>query len=300
MLRAVVAFGLALTAAAAPPEASHLLLDAARSGEALVVVGERGAILRSSDEGDTWTVSPAPVLATLTAVAFDDDAVGWAVGHDGVILHSANGGRTWAVQHAETDREASFLDICAVDARHAIAVGAYGLFLATSDGGASWTPRRISEDDFHFNRIVRTAAGVLFIAGEAGTLLRSTDAGENWEPVSADYEGSFFGLLPLADGSLIAHGLRGRLFRSVDDGAEWQDISTEQTGLLATAVQLRSGAVVVAGQARTFLVSTGTDGGRAFSPWSPPHTTAVAELLELKTGGLLLVGESGVTRLSAP
>ena len=63
-------------------------------------------------------------------------------------------------------------------------------------------------------------------------------------------------------------------------------------------MQLRSGAVIVAGQARTFLVST--DGGRAFSPWSPLHTTAVAELLELKTGGLLLVGEAGITRLTAP
>ena len=202
------------------------------------------------------------------------------------------------MQHAETDREASFLDVCAVDARHAIAVGAYGLFLATADGGATWTPRRISEDDFHFNRIVRTPEGVLFIAGEAGTLLRSTDTGKSWALVPADYEGSFFGLLPLADGGLIVHGLRGRLFRSEDGGAGWEDLSTEQTGLLATGVQLRSGAVIVAGQARTFLVST--DGGRAFSPWSPLHTTAVAELLELKTGGLLLVGEAGITRLTAP
>jgi photosystem II stability/assembly factor-like uncharacterized protein len=281
------------------PAARMLLLSATVVGRDIVAVGERGAILRSDDNGRTWQRMPSPPAATLTAIAFAPQGQrGWAAGHDATILGTADGGRTWTRQFQGENLEASFLDVCALDTMTAIAVGAYGQCVATTDGGQTWKPRRPIEEDQHLNRIAEGPAGALFIAGERGLLLRSADRGGHWTRLDSTYDGSFYGLLPLDGTVLLAHGLRGRIYRSEDNGATWQLVPVEPRGMLATGVRLRNGTLVLAGQARTFVVSR--DGGRSFAPWAPGLTTSIAQLLEAPDGTLLAFGEAGVSILPAP
>ncbi len=73
--------------------ASALLLDGAVVGSEVIVVGERGAILRSEDNGRSWQFAAGPARATLTGVSFATLTAprhGWAVASDGRGL-SANG-----------------------------------------------------------------------------------------------------------------------------------------------------------------------------------------------------------------
>ena len=276
-----------------------LLLDGAVVGPDIVAVGEHGTILRSADNAHTWQIAPAPASATLTGVSFADDALhGWAVGHDAVILATTDAGRTWLKSWQGENLQDSFLDVLALDARHAIAVGAYGLVLSTADGGTTWTRLKVIADDNHLNRITRGPTGTLYVAGERGTLLRSTDAGATWASIAAPYDGSFYGILPLDKRTLIAYGLRGRLFRSVDDGATWEPVATSQPLLFATALKLKSNYFVLAGQARALLVSR--DYGRTVVTWPVPLTTAVAELLETPDGAVVALGEAGATLLPKP
>lgn len=277
----------------------QLFLDVARLPDALIVVGERGAILRSTDEGANWQSTDVTATATLTAVDFAADGRhGWAVGHDALILATNDGGRTWHESYRGENSEDSFLDVCVLDAKTIIVVGAYGQYLASTDGGQTWEPRRILDDDYHFNRLSRGADGALYLAGEHGTLLRSRDRGENWEGIHTPYDGSFYGILPLWDGALLAYGLRGHIFRSETDGDEWSVVANEARVLIACALRLNSGLIVLAGQARAFFVSH--DQGLTFQPWAAPLTTGVAELVETADGSLLALGETGLTRLPAP
>ncbi len=78
-----------------PLAAQSLLMDMERVGNSLVAVGERGHILISSDEADSWQQAPAPVRVTLTNTFFVDEQFGWTVGHDGVILKTEDGGKSW-------------------------------------------------------------------------------------------------------------------------------------------------------------------------------------------------------------
>lgn len=282
----------AISARAAAPAAEPrmLLLDAARTGDAIIAVGERGTILRSVDQAATFAPITSPARATLTGVSFSG-ATGWTVGHDALILASTDGGKTWRQQYQAENLQDSFLDVLAIDARHVIAVGAYGLCVVTTDGGQTWTQRKPLDDDCHFNRISRGPTGTLYLAGERGTLLRSTDAGATWTPIRAPYEGSFYGILPLAEKALLAYGLRGHIYRSIDDGATWTSVTTPAPVLLATAAQLAPGTIALAGHSRTLLVSH--DGGQTFAAAPKPPTAATARLLPLPDGRLLGLGEMG-------
>ncbi len=284
------------SAPAAPSPPRTLLLDAALSSSDLIAVGERGAIVRSTDNGRTWETISSPVRATLTGVAFATQAAprtGWAVGHDAVIIGTTDGGRTWAKSYQGENLQDSFLDVVVLDARRAIAVGAYGLVVATADAGKTWARRKISEDDTHLNRISRGPSGTLYHAGERGTLLRSTDQGGTWTRLTAPYEGSFYGILALDRRSVIAHGLRGHVFHSADDGQSWQAVATPAPTLLATALRLRSGVTVFAGQARTLFFGREPTAALTASAITP--ASAIAELLQLPDGQLLAVGEAGAT-----
>ncbi len=276
-----------------------LLLDGAVTPDAVLAVGERGTILRSTDHAASWQRVDHAGSAALTAISLAPDARhGWAVGHDAIIVATRDGGDSWQEQWQGENREDSFLDVLALDVRRVIAVGAYGLYLQSEDAGAGWTRRQITEEDFHLNRISRGPTGTLYLAGERGTLLRSTDGGGTWQPMRTSYDGSFFGVLPLDERTLVAHGLRGHVFRSTDGGDSWSRIEIPTPVLLATAIRLRQGSILLAGHARTLLVSRNE--AQTFTPLDAPPASAIAELLELPNGGILALGEAGATVLPPP
>lgn len=295
----------AASAATSPPVRPRtLLLDGALAGTDVIAVGDRGTILYSTDQAATWQRAATPTRATLTGVSFAPAPsprpvrLGWAVGHDATILASSDAGRTWVRQFQGENLQESFLDVLALDEQRAIAVGAYGLYLTTGDGGRTWVRRKIRDEDSHLNRISRGPAGTLYLAGEAGTLLRSADDGATWAPIRTPYEGSFYGILPLEDRTLIAHGLRGHIYRSIDDGATWQEVPSPRPVLLAAGLQLNSKHLLLAGQARTLLISR--DRGKTFAASDRALATALAELLELPNGRFLALGEAGATVLPVP
>ena len=285
----------------APLAIESLLLDGAAAGDRLVVVGDRGHVLVSTDGGASWTQAEVPTRVLLTAVHMHDAQTGWAVGHDAVILRTGDGGATWSLVHQAPEEELPLLDVWFRDARTGFAVGAYGYFLATGDGGETWTPRTVSANDFHLNALVPVAGPAsgppsqrLFIAAEAGVAYRSDDGGETWRELPSPYAGSWFGGLALDADQVLLAGLRGHLFRSADGGETWAEVATGTRATLTGAVRLPSGRIVVTGLEGSVLTSD--DGGRSVSGRQLASRAGVSAALPLPDGGVLLVGEFGVRR----
>ena len=278
-----------------PLASRSLLLDGAAIGSHLVVVGERGHILTSTDDGANWQLAQVPIRVLLTAVHMHDPRTGWAVGHDAVILRTRDGGASWQLVHHAPEEERPLLDVWFRDARTGFAVGAYGYFLATEDGGDTWTSRTISEDDFHLNALLPVAPHRLFIAAEAGVIYRSDDGGDSWRELPSPYTGSWFNALALEEEQLLLLGIRGHLFRSVDKGDNWIQIPTATTATLTGAVQLQSGALLVTGLEGTLLISM--DGGHSVSLEQLSSRQGISTALPLADGNILLIGEFGVLRL---
>ncbi|MFW3899420.1 WD40/YVTN/BNR-like repeat-containing protein [Pseudomonas bharatica] len=277
-----------------------LLLDVTRAGARLVMVGERGHILFSDDQGKTWTQAKVPTRQLLTAVTFVDDKHGWAVGHDAQILASSDGGATWSKQYEDLSREAPLLDVWFENPQHGLAIGAYGAMLETTDGGQHWQDvgdRLDNPDGLHLNGIARVKDAGLVIVGEQGSLYRSSDDGQTWEKLESPYEGSFFGVIGTAQANtLLAYGLRANLYRSTDFGSTWQPISLQaargplQFGL-ASATLLDDGSLVLVGNGGTVLRSS--DDGQTFSVFNRPDRLALAGASGLSDGNLILVGQGG-------
>lgn len=289
------------------PLAEHnLLLDVVNAGARLIAVGDRGHILYSDDQGQSWTQAQVPTQQMLTAVYFASPEKGWAVGHDAQILATVDGGKTWIRQYQNLELEAPLLDIWFRNEQEGFAVGAYGAFLHTTDGGKSWEDVKDlldNEDDYHLNSIAAIKESGLFIVGEQGAMFRSADWGQHWERLQGPYEGSLFGVMSNGvPAGVLAYGLRGHLFRSSDFGSHWERIPLKgANGPLEASIAggsvLADGSLVLVGNAGTVLRSS--DSGRSFSVFNRSDRLALSSACGNGDGQLILAGQNGVLRASA-
>lgn len=277
-------------AAIVPLAAHSLLLDVTSIGDRIIAVGERGHVVYSTDGGVSWQqASAVPTRSTLTTALTVGQRL-YAAGHDSVILTSNDGGDTWTRQYFDPERQQPIMDLWFADEDHGLAVGAYGLLLQTTDGGANWDEWAVNdEDDAHLNNIVELADGTLLIAAEAGFAYRSSDAGESWEALDFPYQGSMFGADVAADGCVLFYGLRGHVIRSCDRGDSWEELPPETENTLAGGTGNAGGVLMVG---NTGVVVDYREGGSLNVSY---HASGVdfSAALDLGGGRFLLVGEDG-------
>lgn len=309
-------------AGATPPEHSWIkpkadqsvLVDIAGNGERWIVVGERGHVLVSKD-AERWQQVRAPTRVMLTAVAFNDSGLGFAVGHDATIIRTRDHGETWERVYYAPDEQAPFLDVIMAGDGRAVAVGAYGLYVETTDSGQSWAQRVLepealeatasaSDDgeeelyyDYHLNDIDIAADGRWYIAAEAGNVYRSDDHGATWLRLPSPYEGSFFGVLPMHGERVLLFGLQGRLFQSGDAGASWTRIDTGTSATLASGLRLARGRALIVGYAGMLLNNVAPSGD--LTRVRLANRPAISDAWLLEDGDLLTVGGEGIRQWPA-
>ena len=283
--------------------AEKLLMDIKQvANNRLVAVGERGHILISDDEGDTWRQVIVPTQTLLTRLFFVNENVGWAVGHEQMIIKTEDAGETWKVQYQNDslDQPALF-DVWFKNPNNGIAIGAYGLYLKTEDGGANW--EEVYHDTLedmeigmpHFYSIDYEAkSGKLFMAAEFGTLAYSDDLGETWNRFESPYTGSFFNIQALPNGHVIAMGLRGHLFRTTDLGTSWQEVETGTISGLQRSVLLPNHKLLIVGSDGTQLLSDNF--AKSVKLIQRPDRVHLASAIGLTGSKILVVGTNGVTQ----
>jgi photosystem II stability/assembly factor-like uncharacterized protein len=320
---------LEVAAQPSPLAAKSLLQAVTRAGNALVAVGVRGHIVVSKDGGTTWQQANVPVSSDLTAVFFVDERHGWAVGHDGVILASDDGGANWKLQldgrranqslvddlarkpdteatkalmaearrNVEQGADKPFLDVWFANATTGYAVGAYNLIFRTDDGGATWTPWFDRTDNPKLLNLyaIRPAAGSLFIAGEAGLVLKLDPAAQRFRNMDTGYAGTLFGVAGDA-GNVIVYGLRGNAFRSDDGGKAWKKADVALPASIVASASANDAIVLADVGGR---MSRTRDGGRTWEPLQAPPAM-VAGITDAGNGRLAVVGTRGVAIIPAP
>ncbi|MFS2092995.1 YCF48-related protein [Pseudomonas sp. Pseusp11] len=338
-LAGATAVGAPLSTPAMPVPAAQksVLIDLARAGTRLVAVGERGLVLLSDDNGQSWRQASVPVSVSLTAVRFVDAQKGWAVGHAGVVLATRDGGEHWTLQldgarAAQLELDAAkadqpnaanpddalarvqsaerlvadgadkpFLALEFIDAQRGLIVGAYGLALWTADGGATWQSLMghiANPNGMHLYAISHQGTR-WFLAGEQGYLARSEDDAASFSQLESPYEGSFFTLQSRADGALLVGGLRGNAFVSNDGGESFRHLSVPMPISFNDATRLAGGQVLLVNQGGGLFLN-GEQTGVALLPLGTPLGKPVSSVIEAADGSLIVAGFTGLQRLAQP
>ncbi|HCT07200.1 MULTISPECIES: YCF48-related protein [unclassified Pseudomonas] len=303
----------------APQQA--VLIDITRAGTRLVAVGEQGLILLSDDNGRHWRQAAVPASVSLTSVSFVSALQGWAAGHAGVVLHTVDGGERWTLQldgkqsaqrvldavpsgnrqqlniaqrFVADGADKPWLAVHFSNEREGIVVGAFGLILHTSDGGAtwqSWVDRLPNPAGNHLYAIA-TQGLRIYIVGEQGTIWTSADGGASFIRLSSPYDGSFFALDVSPDGDVLVAGLKGNVWRSNDQGVHWQAAPNPFNSSVMSARSLGRAGVMLADQSGHLLLSTP---GAALREQGV--SAAVSSFIQAADGQWITVGARGIQRV---
>lgn len=235
---------------------TSLALDVAKAGDRLVIVGERGHVLYSDDEGESWTQADVGTRSQLNAVAFINHKLGWAVGEDAVIVHTADGGNSWTRQFDDRDADmrGPLLDVVFLNEKEGFVVGVFNKMFKTIDGGVTWndwSEHVDNLDEWHLFNITVTVDGILYIGSEQGLIFKSADRGESFVPIQTDHVGSFPGVIARRgeNGSdrLIAFGPGGIIWVSSDSAETWTKLETGTLAGLLGGAWLSDGSAVIVG-----------------------------------------------------
>ena len=205
-------------------------------------------IFRSSDGGDTWTdITPADtslligVLPSMTLLAAGETLL--LIGQDdGVVARSIDCGNTWTSVESSgiTPMQFSIGSTVALDENTFYTGGSTGIHRST-DGGQTWhrfNTRFESRVDGLVSFVAGTAsnASTALYARVGPSLVKSTDGGKSWDPVSfaleinrgLSKETPHIVQVVEADGGLYAKGIRRgstAIFRLSADGNVLNPIS---------------------------------------------------------------------------
>lgn len=282
--------------------AKSLLLGIANTGKHLIAVGDRGSIVASND-GTNWAQVAAPVRAMLTSVTFADENKGWAVGHDAVVLHTADGGKTWQMQNFQPELEKPFFDVLFLDAQRGFAIGAYGLFMTTTDGGVSWAELAapaVREEELHLNALTRLNNGDLILVGESG-MMGVSSGGENWERLTAPYDGSLYGAIPRGEKGAVIYGLRGNAYSTDDVRANtWTKLDLGTVASFFGGTALPSGDIALVGLSGQVAIIKADGSIKNTKIEALAGVTGTGTLADAIPWGnsVLTVGELGVSRVA--
>ncbi len=244
-------------------------------------VGNFGLGLMTADGGETWQRKTVSDDDSFKDVFFVGEK-GWIVGERGLILHTDDGGKTWKKQ---TSNGKSLLSVFFVDENKGFTVGSDGTILKTVDGGASWEvvdmgwETIIPDELLELGVISINLYDVFFltetsgwIVGDAGTVLRTVDGGNEWTVAQMATLPPLFSIGFKNDKDGWAVGSHGLSLKTNDGGKSWErfEIGTESS---LYKIQIYNNYGVIVGDLGTILKTV--DGGKTWvevpSNLPPPY-----------------------------
>src|SRR3954451_16731192 len=78
-------------------------------------------------------------------------------------------------------------------------------------------------------------SGVGFVVGDAGTIVKTTDAGMTWSPLTSGTTNALYDVYFFDENQGVAVGEGGRILRTTDGGDAWQIVTSGLTDTLRSA-----------------------------------------------------------------
>ena len=238
------------------------------------LVGDGGTIMKSVDNGSTWTAMPSGTSAGLRAMYTPSSSNYWVAGSGGTVRVSTDNGATWPNESPGTG--ASFEAIGGRGSGVAYAVGEGGAIWRSTDSGANWASQSSGTSARLYSVIGPTSgtSNVMLAVGEGGVIVKTTDGGASWSPKPSGTTENLYGA-GFGGGGVIAVGANGTMILTVNAGETWTPLAPGTTADLH--------AVDDSGQNSAYLTAVG-DGGTIIkstssgATWFPQYTPTTKDL----------------------
>ena len=233
-----------------------------------------GTLFRTSDGGATWQRVGVGTITPLTRTSFVSSKQGWAIS-ERRIYSTEDGGTRWTRQ---LGTEQPLRAIAFVDEQNGLAVGEGGAIYRTAEGGAPPEGQGVlcagstCEDEtpstwalvesgttLALTDIAFVDSSHLWIAGEKGLVLRSTDGGVSWETVDTGVDATLLSVSFSSADKGVVVGEGGTVLVTVDGGSTWQSSDAGTTSTLNAVDFAGDASLWAVGDGGTVLYSR--DGG---------------------------------------
>src|SRR6266545_2254413 len=198
------------------------------SNTAVATVGV--SIYRSTNAGETWTLTPAQIPTGLLDLTVLPNGFIEGVAGQGDIWRSTDGGFNWTQTLDGIGALPAPWAVSFFDNATGMTVGQTGFNYKTTDGGVTWTQiNRGIGVSFYDIQMFDDNAGLA--VGDNGYFIRTTNGGAHWTTGKLEVTGQIFGrdeslrAVDIVDSDFaVAADPGGVVFKTSDRGLTWQSV----------------------------------------------------------------------------
>ena len=165
------------------PQGNKILSVSVPDNNIMLGVGPFGTIVKSTNNGTTWTVLHfvKGLNTTFKSVHFSNSSTGYICSSNGHILKTTNTGNNWLLQNSSVSVSLNAINF--ISENTGFVVGESGVILKTTDAGLNWVSKA-SGTMTSLNSVHFPSANVGYISGQNGIILKSNNIGESWDSIS--------------------------------------------------------------------------------------------------------------------
>ncbi|MSU55987.1 MAG: hypothetical protein EXS51_01615 [Candidatus Taylorbacteria bacterium] len=187
--------------------------------------GGTGAIFKTTDGGDTFTVLKTPSIDPFHSISCPTVSTCYIAGDFGTLLKTSDGGENWSSSTlGSRGTPPQFTAVFATSEQTVLVVGRDGVFYRSEDGGASWSrPTLRSVADLHTIYFTDKMTG--FIGGTDSAFFKTEDGGSTWTFQPALKGAKLISRLA-GSGTSLMYAVGETVQKSTDGGATWTELTT--------------------------------------------------------------------------
>ncbi|MFH1366969.1 MAG: YCF48-related protein [Patescibacteria group bacterium] len=238
--------------------------------------------------GPAWSVEN--VAGTNMLIGLDMiGKSGWIVGQSGIILHTnLNFSNFWTAQTSGVT--VNLLDVEAIDANTAWAVGANGTIIKTTNGGATWS-KQVSGVNVALLSIAAIDGQQAWAVGDLGTVLHTVDGGLTWVKETSGVSNMLIGVEVYDANNGWAVGTSGTIIKTTNGGATWNRQTSGTTNALRKIAVIDSNNAWIAGIYDLILRTS--NGGSTWISQTTGSGLSFNNIYALSINNACVVGGSG-------